>query len=59
MNISIVIVKARLASCNFHIIKWRKAVGSEVGSRYVFIDVEKVGINALGIKLMLHSLSHM
>lgn len=53
------IVKARLTSCNVYIIKWRKAVGSEGGGNYVFIQVERVGIIALGVKFMLHSWCHM
>ena len=59
LRVSVSIVKAGLASCDFDIIKWGKAVGSEVGRRYVFIQAEKVGINALGINFMLHSFSHM
>lgn len=58
-RMSISIVKARLASGNFHIIKWRKAVGSEGGGMDVFVQAEKVGVNALGINFMLHSFSHM
>ena len=53
------IFKAGLASCNFQIIKWQRAVVSEVGRLHVFIRVEKVGINALGENFILHSLCHM